>query len=104
MTDSDRKELENVSFPSDLPQDQCISAVLEVREYLLEHDSGTRTEIWEKLILDTNQPSSGRELCRIRGYVPKLRDWWWERIITPGLHELPECEALDAKETVWGSV
>jgi len=105
MADSDSKILkESVEFPSDLPPDQCISAVLEVRDYILDHDDGERDEIWEELVLNTNHPSTGRELCRTRGYVPKFRDWWWKRIVTPGLHALPDVEPIEDDEIAWCSV
>ena len=35
LKQSDRTALEDLEFPSHLPEDQCIRAVLEVRDYIL---------------------------------------------------------------------
>jgi hypothetical protein len=101
LKQSDRTALEDLEFPSHLPEDQCIRAVLEVRDYILSHEGGSKERIWSDIVLDTDRPSSGREVCKHWGYVPKFRDEWWEYVILPGLRILSDIEPEDQEESNW---
>lgn len=104
LTEAEIEELEEIEFPSYAPGDQCIDAILEVKEYLLDHGEGSKEEMWENIVLDTSRSSAGREVCRKKGYVPKFREWWWDSIITSGLAVLQDIEPIDDTGRSWKSV
>lgn len=95
LNESTIEALEQVGFPSYVYKDGCVNAVLEVWEHILEHGEGVRDEMWKDLVMNTDRPSPGRELCRKRGYAAKFRDWWWERVIVPGLQVVPEVHPVE---------
>lgn len=101
LSESDREALEDIEFPTHLPEDQCVQAVLEVREYILKNGKATKEEIWADVVLDTSHSSSGREVCRHWGYVPKFRDNWWEFVILPGLKRIHDVEPGTNEELSW---
>jgi len=101
LSESDREALNGIEFPSHLPEDDCILAILEVREYILENGMGTKEEMWSDIVLDTTSYSAGREVCRHWGYVPKFRDKWWEYVILSGLRCFSDVEPVNDEELGW---
>lgn len=101
LSESDREALNGIEFPPHLPDDDCILAILEVREYILQNKTGRKKEMWSEIVLDTTSSSAGREVCRCWGYVPKFRDNWWEYVVLPGLRRLSGLEPVSSEEHSW---
>lgn len=93
--------LTDIEFPEYTTRSECVAAVQEVRDYIHEHEKASKDQMWERLVLDRSTPSPGREVCRSKGYVPKFEDWWWETIIVPGLHELPDVAPIHDTDEKW---
>lgn len=101
VDETDMKLLQEADFPDNADRDQCESAILEVYRYIKANGQASRDDIWSNVVLDTDKESAGRELCRTKGYVPKFRDWWWEKIVVPGLEALPDVERSNIDSNQW---
>jgi len=98
----DRRQLETVEFPSGAPRDGCIQAVVATCEYIHEHGEASQTEIFEDLVPEEEYPIGvNGALAEAKGLTPGFRQWWWEKIVAPGLHALPDVEPVTTSETHW---
>jgi hypothetical protein len=101
LSESEIEALEAIEFPPYVSDNLCVLAVQEVRGYILEKSEGSKEEMWAELVLDTDSPSPGREACRTKGHVAKYRDWWWKRIVVPGLRVVSDVEPATDEKTNW---
>ncbi|SFR38407.1 hypothetical protein SAMN04487947_0721 [Halogeometricum rufum] len=93
--------LRNVDFPTG-HTDDCVVAVYAARQYILDRDGATKSEIFRALVPEENHSIGPNGVAaNAKGVVPSFREWWWREIVKPGLRALPDVEKSDEKEDVW---